>query len=50
MYVTRPEAMSGPSDDLASITRELADRTEIVDALYRFALGQDLQDKCSPAG
>jgi hypothetical protein len=27
------------------VTRELRDRTEIVDALYRFGLGQDLRDR-----
>ncbi|MFG2246293.1 nuclear transport factor 2 family protein [Spirillospora sp. NPDC048823] len=39
MYVTRPHALS-PGADAA----ELHDRTEIIDALYRFGLGQDLKD------
>ena len=45
MYVTRPTALSAPFDDDAAVARELRDRAEIADALYRFGLGQDLQDK-----
>jgi hypothetical protein len=30
--------------DAAAVATELRDRTEILDALYRFGLGQDLQD------
>ncbi|MFC7615210.1 nuclear transport factor 2 family protein [Actinokineospora soli] len=36
MYVTDHHALADAAD--------LRDRTEIIDALYRFALGQDLQD------
>lgn len=43
MYVTAPQALSA-TDDAAAV-RELRDRAEILDALYRFGLGQDLQDK-----
>ncbi|MFI6867846.1 nuclear transport factor 2 family protein [Nocardia sp. NPDC050406] len=43
MYVTEDRALSATADE--AIVRELRDRAEIVDALYRFALGQDLQDK-----
>jgi hypothetical protein len=38
MYVTRHHAL-GPAD------REVRDHLEIVDALYRFGLGQDLADR-----
>ncbi|MFI6711083.1 nuclear transport factor 2 family protein [Nonomuraea sp. NPDC050478] len=38
MYVTEHRALSGAP-------RELEDRTEITDALLRFALGQDLRDE-----
>ncbi|GIH98397.1 nuclear transport factor 2 family protein [Planobispora takensis] len=31
--------------DVETVARELRDRTEIVDALYRFGLGQDLGDR-----
>ncbi|GIH95716.1 nuclear transport factor 2 family protein [Planobispora siamensis] len=31
--------------DAEAVARELRDRTEIVDALYRFGLGQDLGDR-----
>ncbi|MFC9999008.1 nuclear transport factor 2 family protein [Nocardia sp. NPDC127526] len=33
------------ADDTPDIVRELHDRAEITDALYRFALGQDLRDR-----
>ncbi|MFC4113130.1 nuclear transport factor 2 family protein [Nonomuraea zeae] len=45
MYVTEGHALSAPSADSAAVVRELRDRAEIMDALYRFGLGQDLQDK-----
>jgi hypothetical protein len=38
MYVTTDRALS------AGTAAELADRTEVIDALYRFGLGQDLRD------
>jgi hypothetical protein len=37
--------LSAAADDSAGLLQELRDRAEIVDALYRFGLGQDLQDK-----
>ncbi|NNH74610.1 nuclear transport factor 2 family protein [Nocardia uniformis] len=43
MYVTENHALAATSAD--TVVRELRDRAEIVDALYRFALGQDLRDK-----
>ncbi|WP_067715414.1 nuclear transport factor 2 family protein [Nocardia yamanashiensis] len=43
MYVTAAQALSATDD--AAAARELRDRAEILDALYRFGLGQDLQDK-----
>jgi hypothetical protein len=45
MYVTDEHALSAPARDGAAVTKELRDRTEITDALYRFALGQDLKDR-----
>jgi hypothetical protein len=45
MYVIRHHAMSVSAADTAAVTSELRDRLEIIDALYRFALGQDLKDK-----
>ncbi|WP_084962010.1 nuclear transport factor 2 family protein [Thermoactinospora rubra] len=45
MFVTREYALSAPAADTAAVVRELRDRAEIVDALYRFGLGQDLKDK-----
>lgn len=45
MFVLGESAMSAPSADTAAVVRELRDRAEIVDALYRFGLGQDLKDK-----
>src|SRR5882757_1813638 len=48
MYATRehaPTALTAPADDIAAVVRELRDRAEIIDALYRFGLGQDLKDK-----
>ncbi|NKZ03858.1 nuclear transport factor 2 family protein [Actinomadura latina] len=42
MYVTDGQAVSASGDE--AVVRELRDRAEIVDALYRFGLGQDLQD------
>ncbi|MFJ9773578.1 nuclear transport factor 2 family protein [Kitasatospora sp. NPDC101157] len=45
MYVTRDRALTAPAHDTAAVVEELRDRAEIVDALYRFGLGQDLKDK-----
>jgi hypothetical protein len=39
-YVTRPRAF-GAGDQLAQVI----DREEVIDALYRFGLGQDLRDR-----
>ncbi|HEY3502047.1 MAG TPA: nuclear transport factor 2 family protein [Actinocatenispora sp.] len=44
MYVTENHALAAPSTDAATIAAQLRDRAEIVDALYRFGLGQDLKD------
>ncbi len=44
MYVIDEQAMTAADGDTDAVVRELRDRTEIVDALYRFALGQDLKD------
>lgn len=43
MYVTRHRAMRAMDTEAAS--RELRDRVEVIDALYRFGLGQDLRDR-----
>lgn len=45
MYVTLDHALSAPPSRTAAAVRELHDRAEIVDALHRFALGQDLTDE-----
>jgi hypothetical protein len=45
MYVTTEHALSAPAADANAVVRELRDRAEILDALYRFGLGQDLKDK-----
>ncbi|TDD28495.1 nuclear transport factor 2 family protein [Actinomadura sp. KC06] len=45
MYVTDGRAVSAPAEDGDAVVRELRDRAEILDALYRFALGQDLKDE-----
>lgn len=49
MYVTTERALTATdtATDTApgAILRELRDRAEVVDALYRFGLGQDLKDK-----
>jgi hypothetical protein len=42
MYVTSDRALA--VHDSAAVVAELRDRTEIIDALYRFGLGQDLKD------
>ncbi|WP_301175777.1 nuclear transport factor 2 family protein [Actinomadura geliboluensis] len=44
MYVIDEQAMAAADGDTDAVVRELRDRTEIVDALHRFALGQDLKD------
>jgi hypothetical protein len=41
MFVTDDHALTRSTDP----TAQLADRAEIVDALHRFALGQDLKDR-----
>jgi SnoaL-like domain len=45
MYVTHGHALSAAAEDGPATVRELRHRVEIVDALYRFGLGQDLKDK-----
>ncbi|MEV4570461.1 nuclear transport factor 2 family protein [Nonomuraea sp. NPDC049419] len=45
MYVTAEHALSAPATDADAVVEELRDRAEILDALYRFGLGQDLKDK-----
>lgn len=44
MYVTDPQALTHPCSESTAPLRELCDRVEIIDALHRFALGQDLGD------
>ncbi|WP_419999535.1 nuclear transport factor 2 family protein [Streptomyces boninensis] len=38
-------ALTAPSATPDAVVRELRDRAEIADALYRFGLGQDLKDR-----
>ncbi len=45
MYVTCDHALTATANDVEATVRELKDRAEITDALYRVALGQDLKDK-----
>ncbi|MFI6940419.1 nuclear transport factor 2 family protein [Streptomyces sp. NPDC050418] len=45
MSVTTTAALDAPAHDSTAALAELRDRTEITDALHRFALGQDLKDK-----
>jgi hypothetical protein len=45
MFVTDECALSAPPADVDAVVLELRDRTEILDALYRFGLGQDLKDR-----
>ena len=45
MYVTSESALTAPSTDPAAVVAELRNRAEIIDALYRFGLGQDLKDE-----
>ncbi|MFE0103486.1 nuclear transport factor 2 family protein [Streptomyces sp. NPDC059009] len=45
MYVTHDRALTAAAHDTAAVVAELRDRTEIIDALHRFGLGQDLKDK-----
>jgi hypothetical protein len=42
---TETRAMSAKSADTAAVVQELRDRAEILDALFRFGLGQDLKDR-----
>jgi hypothetical protein len=44
MYITRSHALDAHTDDISTV-RELRDRTEIIDTLIRFGLGQDLADR-----
>jgi hypothetical protein len=44
MYVTDDHALTRTTED-GAVVRELRDRAEILDALYRFGLGQDLKDR-----
>lgn len=44
MYVTYGHALAAPADADTTTVAELRDRAEILDALYRFGLGQDLKD------
>lgn len=43
MYLTADHALAARTPE--ALVLELKDRTEIVDALHRFALGQDLRDR-----
>ncbi|WP_219415694.1 hypothetical protein [Pseudonocardia nigra] len=43
MYPTGDQALSARG--AAAVVRELKDREEVIDALYRFGLGLDLQDR-----
>ncbi|MFI6510600.1 nuclear transport factor 2 family protein [Streptosporangium sp. NPDC050855] len=45
MFVTDGRALSAPATGTEAVVRELRDRAEILDALHRFALGQDLKDR-----
>ncbi|MEU9827559.1 nuclear transport factor 2 family protein [Micromonospora chersina] len=45
MNSTNDQTLAAPVDHRDAVVRELRDRAEIVDALYRFALGQDLKDR-----
>jgi hypothetical protein len=45
MYITRSHALAVPPADPDAVDREPRDHLEIVDALYRFGLGQDLPDR-----
>lgn len=45
MYVTDNFALTSATDDRDAVVQEMRDRAEIVDALYRFGLGQDLKDR-----
>lgn len=42
MYVIDSQAVA--ASDTEAVVREMRDRIEVVDALYRFGLGQDLKD------
>ena len=44
MYVTDDHALTRTTED-GAVVRELRDRAEILDALHRFGLGQDLKDR-----
>ncbi len=43
MYLTEHQATH--ARDVDAIVRELKDRCEVIDALYRFGLGQDLRER-----
>jgi hypothetical protein len=44
MYVTTHQALSATDGETAVDLQQLRDRAEIIAALYRFALGQDIKD------
>jgi SnoaL-like protein len=44
MNGTNGQALAAPADHRDAVVRELRDRAEIVDTLYRFGLGQDRKD------
>lgn len=44
MFVTEEHALAHPAAETAKVVAELRDRAEILDALLRFGLGQDLKD------
>jgi hypothetical protein len=45
MYVTDDRALTATADHGEASARDLRDRVEVLDALYRFGLGQDLKDR-----
>jgi hypothetical protein len=45
MYITSHRATEAEAEGTDAVARELRDHHEIVDALYRFGLGQDLRDR-----
>jgi hypothetical protein len=45
MHVTHESSPAAPASGVNAVVRELQDRAEILDALYRFGLGQDLKDE-----
>ena len=43
MYITDDRALTATGTE--ALVAEMRDRTEVIDALYRFGLGQDLHDR-----